>query len=114
AFTPHLVPMRRGILSTLYVPLKAGADLGAAYASFFPDEPFVALLGERKFPEVRDVRGTNNCQIGWTVLEEASTAIVVTAIDNLGKGGSGQAVQNLNVRFGLDERDGLRQVAAVP
>ena len=63
---------------------------------------------------MRDVRGTNFAQIGWTVLDEKRLAVVVTAIDNLGKGGSGQAVQNLNVRLGFDERTGLDQIAAVP
>jgi len=114
AFTPHILPIRRGILSTIYVPLRAGADLGAAYGAAFRDEPFVQVLGEGKFPEVRDVRGTNNLQLGWTVLAGGTTAVVVTAIDNLCKGGSGQGVQNLNVRFGLDERSGLQQIAAVP
>ena len=113
-FTPHLLPIRRGILSTLYVPLKASGDVGAAFAAAFDAEPFVSVLGEGKFPEVRDVRGTNAAQIGWTVLAEKSMAIVVTAIDNLGKGGSGQAVQCFNVRFGIDERTGLDQIAAVP
>jgi N-acetyl-gamma-glutamyl-phosphate reductase len=114
AFTPHLVPTRRGILSTIYVPLANGADVAAIYAEAFRDEPFVQVLGEGKFPEVRDVRGTNNAQLGWMVLPAASLAIIVAAIDNLGKGGSGQAVQSLNVRFGFDERAGLRQIAVVP
>jgi N-acetyl-gamma-glutamyl-phosphate reductase len=113
-FTPHLLPIRRGILSTLYVPLRQVTDLAPAFASSFASEPFVQLLGEGKFPQVRDVRGTNLAQIGWTVLDPKPLAIVVTAIDNLGKGGSGQAVQDLNVRFGLDERTGLDQIAAVP
>jgi N-acetyl-gamma-glutamyl-phosphate reductase len=113
-FTPHLLPIRRGILSTLYVPLRQATDLAPAFASSFAGEPFIHLLGEGKFPEVRDVRGTNFAQIGWTVLDEKPLAVVVTAIDNLGKGGSGQAVQSLNVRFGFDERAGLDQIAAVP
>jgi N-acetyl-gamma-glutamyl-phosphate reductase len=114
AFTPHLLPIRRGILSTVYVPLRRVTDLAPAFAASYEGEPFVQVLGEGKFPEVRDVRGTNVAQIGWTVLAPKPVAIVVTAIDNLGKGGSGQAVQNLNVRFGLDERMGLDQIAAVP
>ena len=87
---------------------------GSPSSQPFGKEPFVELLGEGKFPEVRDVRGTNAAQIGWTVLAEKAMAIVLTAIDNLGKGGSGQAVQCFNVRFGLDERTGLEQIAAVP
>jgi N-acetyl-gamma-glutamyl-phosphate reductase len=113
-FTPHILPIRRGILSTLYVPLTEAVDLTAIYESFYAGTPFVRVLGEGKFPEVRDVRGTNAAQIGWTVLADGPTAIVVTAIDNLGKGGSGQGVQSMNVRFGLDESAGLVQIAAVP
>jgi N-acetyl-gamma-glutamyl-phosphate reductase len=113
-FTPHLVPIRRGILSTLYVPLKARDGLDAAFTKSFADEAFVEILGEGMFPEVRDVRGTNAAQIGWTVLADKATAIVVTAIDNLGKGGSGQALQCFNVRFGFDEKTGLDEIAAVP
>jgi N-acetyl-gamma-glutamyl-phosphate reductase len=113
-FTPHLLPMRRGILSTLYVPLRRVTDLAPAFTSSYESEPFVQLLGDGKFPEVRDVRGTNRAQIGWTVLDPKPMAIVVTAIDNLGKGGSGQAVQCLNVRCGLAEQTGLDQIAAVP
>jgi N-acetyl-gamma-glutamyl-phosphate reductase len=113
-FTPHLLPIRRGILSTIYVPLQPGADVDAIFRSSLGAEPFVQLLGEGRFPDVRDVRGTNEAQIGWTVLEAESMAIVVTALDNLGKGGSGQAVQNFNVRFGLNERTGLDQIAVVP
>jgi N-acetyl-gamma-glutamyl-phosphate reductase len=114
AFTPHLVPTRRGILTTIYVPLASSADIAAIYADVYGREPFVQVLGEGSFPEVRDVRGTNNVQLGWAVLPASSLGIVVVAIDNLGKGGSGQAVQSLNVRFGFDERAGLRQIAAVP
>jgi N-acetyl-gamma-glutamyl-phosphate reductase len=113
-FAPHLLPIRRGILTTLYVPIGKPGDIAAAFRSSFADEPFVTVLGDGKFPEVRDVRGTNRVQIGWTELQPERMLVVVTAIDNLGKGGSGQAVQNLNVRFGFDERTGLDELAAVP
>ena len=113
-FAPHLLPIRRGILTTLYVPLGKPGDVAAAFRSTFDHEPFVTVLGEGKFPEVRDVRGTNCVQIGWTELRAERIVVVVTAIDNLGKGGSGQAVQNLNARFGFDERTGLDDIAAVP
>lgn len=113
-FTPHLLPIRRGILSTIYVPLKRLDGVAAAYERAFAGEPFVQVLGAGRFPDVRDVRGTNFAQLGWKVVEAKNVAIVVTAIDNLGKGGSGQAVQALNVRFGFDERAGLEQIAAVP
>ncbi|MGH7820637.1 MAG: N-acetyl-gamma-glutamyl-phosphate reductase [Candidatus Binatia bacterium] len=113
-FTPHLLPIRRGILSTVYVPLRPGADPDRIYTDAFGAEPFVQLLGRDVFPDVRDVRGTNDVQMGWTIHPSGGTAIVVTAIDNLGKGAAGQAVQNMNVMFGLDERTGLRELAAVP
>jgi N-acetyl-gamma-glutamyl-phosphate reductase len=113
-FAPHLLPIRRGILTTLYVPIGKSGDIASAFRSSFADEAFVTVLGEGKFPEVRDVRGTNHVQIGWTELQPEQMLVVVTAIDNLGKGGSGQAVQNLNVRFGFDERTGLHDLAAVP
>ena len=113
-FAPHLLPIRRGILTTLYVPLRSVSDLGSAFDAAYRQEPFVEVLGEGWFPEIRNVRGTNGAQIGWTVLDSAPLAVVVTAIDNLGKGGSGQAIQCLNVRFGFDEREGLDQIAAVP
>jgi N-acetyl-gamma-glutamyl-phosphate reductase len=113
-FAPHLLPVRRGILTTLYVPIGKPGDIAAAFRSSFADEPFVTVLGDGKFPELRDVRGTNRVQIGWTELQPEQMLVVVTTIDNLGKGGSGQAVQNLNVRFGFDERTGLDDLAAVP
>ncbi len=114
AFTPHLVPIRRGILTTLYVPLGKRGDPGDTYRAAYADEPFVQLLGAGVFPDVRDVRGTNHVQMGWKLLDESNTLVVVTAIDNLGKGAAGQAVQNMNVMFGFDERTGLEQIAAVP
>jgi N-acetyl-gamma-glutamyl-phosphate reductase len=113
-FTPHLVPIRRGILSTLYVPLAKGADLSRIYRDAYAEEPFVQPLGADAFPDVRDVRGTNQVQIGWKVLDGRDLAVIVTAIDNLGKGAAGQAVQNMNVMFGFDERSGLDLIAAVP
>lgn len=113
-FTPHLLPIRRGILSTMYVPLCDGANLEAAYRECYEGERFVQVLGKGVFPDVRDVRGTNNVVVGWTILDTEAMAIVVTAIDNLGKGAAGQAVQNANVMLGFEEDAGLLGVAAVP
>jgi N-acetyl-gamma-glutamyl-phosphate reductase len=95
-FTPHLLPIRRGILTTLYVPIRRGADLGRAYSDAYANEAFVQLLGAETFPDVRDVRGTNQVQIGWTVHSSEETAIVVTAIDNLGKGAAGQKISTIS------------------
>src|SRR5262249_6898480 len=114
-FVPHLLPVSRGILSTMYVRLPGRtpplAELfGKAYAS----EPFIVLRGDGAPPELREVRGTNRCAIGWRWDAASGQAIVVTAIDNLGKGASGQAVQCLNVLLGLPETTGLETPALVP
>ena len=113
-FTPHLLPIRRGILSTMYVPLRPDVDLDGIYEAAYAGEPFIHRLGPGVFPDVRHVRGTNHVHLGWKEMPEAGTAIVVTAIDNLGKGAAGQAVQCFNVAFGLDETTGLGGLAAVP
>lgn len=106
-FIPHLVPMRRGMFTTTRVELAEGAD-GADIASSleraYAHEPFIGLTGER-IPETRHVRGSNRCDIGWHF--EGRQAAIFSTIDNLTKGASGQAVQNMNVRFGFEEHDGL-------
>jgi N-acetyl-gamma-glutamyl-phosphate reductase len=108
-FVPHLVPLDRGILETLYVRLRPGTTetqlaetLGAAYA----DAPFVRLTGDR-LPEIKHVVQTNFCDIGWRVEPGGRRAVLVSVLDNLVKGAAGQAVQNLNIAFGIDERAGL-------
>jgi N-acetyl-gamma-glutamyl-phosphate reductase len=107
-FTPHLIPMNRGILSTIYVALTGDMDtkkaLGA-YNDFYKGRPFVRIYGEGKFPQIRDVAGTNYCDIGVKVT--GRMAIVVACIDNLKKGAAGQAVQNMNIMAGFDETEGL-------
>jgi N-acetyl-gamma-glutamyl-phosphate reductase len=114
-FVPHLLPVSRGILSTMYV--RTGSErppLGAVFEAAYADEPFVVLRGEGPPPELREVRGTNRCAIGWRWDAPSRQAIVVTAIDNLGKGASGQAVQCLNLMLGLPETTGLDAPALVP
>lgn len=106
-FVPHLVPVQRGMFVTTRIRLADGCDAGDLRRSLeraYADEPFVNLLGER-IPETRHVRGTNRCDIGWH-FEDSQVALFST-IDNLLKGASGQALQNMNVRFGFDEQDGL-------
>ncbi|MFH1753821.1 MAG: N-acetyl-gamma-glutamyl-phosphate reductase [Candidatus Omnitrophota bacterium] len=106
-FTPHLVPMNRGILSTIYFKLKKEIDtkeLVSVYRKFYRTEPFVRVSSER-LPETRDVVNTNYCNIGVTVT--GSMAIVVSCIDNLIKGAAGQAAQNMNIMCGFDEKEGL-------
>lgn len=107
-FTPHLVPMNRGILSTIYLTLKKRLDINEAimiYKDFYAGEPFVRVLDEGVFPETKNVCGTNFCDIGIKVTDKM--AIVVTAIDNLWKGAASQAVQNMNIMQGYKETLGI-------
>ncbi len=108
-FTPHLIPMNRGILSTVYLKLKNlkmnTRDAIEAYKNFYAGKPFVRIYQEGKFPQTRDVANTNFCDIGVKVT--GSVAIVVSCIDNLMKGAAGQAVQNMNIMCGFDETEGL-------
>jgi N-acetyl-gamma-glutamyl-phosphate reductase len=113
-FVPHLLPVSRGIISTMYVATSAGAaELGALYATAYRDEPFIVLRGAQP-PELREVRGTNRCAIGWYHDEATERAVIVTAIDNLGKGAAGQAIQCMNLLLGLPETTGLEAPALVP
>jgi N-acetyl-gamma-glutamyl-phosphate reductase len=107
-FTPHLAPMNKGILSTIYFTLEKDSDtaeLIRIFGQFYKDAPFVRVLEEGVFPETKNVLGTNFCDIGIKVT--GKRAIVITAIDNLYKGASSQAVQNMNLMQGFDERLGL-------
>jgi N-acetyl-gamma-glutamyl-phosphate reductase len=114
-FLPHLVPMNRGIFSTLYVRLLGAGvpDLRARYAARYAGEPFIDLLPEGMWPQTRDVRGTNRVQIALHQ-PEPGLAVILVAEDNLVKGASGQAVQCMNLMFGLPETRGLDQLAVVP
>jgi N-acetyl-gamma-glutamyl-phosphate reductase len=106
-FTPHLIPINRGILSTIYFKLKKDADakeLVKIYRKFYRTEPFIRIASDR-LPQVRDVINTNFCDIGVTVT--GGMAIVVSCIDNLIKGAAGQAVQNMNIMCDFDEKEGL-------
>ena len=116
SFTPHLVPMNRGILSTIYVrSAKASPeDLHALLAKAYAGEPFVHVLPFRALPQTRHVRGSNMTFIGVAADRIAGRAIIVSALDNLTKGASGQAVQNMNVMLGFPETMGIDQVALFP
>ena len=116
SFTPHLVPMNRGILSTIYVRSTKAApeDLQALLAKAYADEPFVHVLPFRTLPQTRHVRGSNMTFIGVAADRIAGRAIIVSALDNLTKGASGQAVQNMNVMLGFPETMGIDQVALFP
>lgn len=117
SFTPHLIPMARGILSTCYGTLKPGIKPEAvdeAYTALYKDEYFIRLLGRGGYPSTKHTRGSNFCDIGWHIDSRTNRVIAVSAIDNLVKGAAGQAVQNFNVLFGLDEKSGLEQAPLYP
>jgi N-acetyl-gamma-glutamyl-phosphate reductase len=108
-FVPHLVPLDRGILETIYVSLRPGtteADVSAALQNAYASAPFVRLTGT-DLPEIKHVAHTNFCDIGWRVDQSRNRAVLVVVLDNLIKGAAGQGVQNLNLMLGLDERTGL-------
>jgi len=110
-FVPHVVPVNRGILSTIYLRLSGGAtweQVDNAYRSFYQHAPFVRVRPQGQWPAVRDVAGTNYCDIAFTVDPAKRLLIVVAAIDNLLKGAAGQAVQNMNLMSGWPETTGLQ------
>jgi N-acetyl-gamma-glutamyl-phosphate reductase len=114
-FVPHLVPMIRGILSTLYARIvKEGTDLQSLYEARYRDEPFVDVMPAGSLPETRSVRGSNRCQIAVHRPQDGDTLVVLSAIDNLVKGAAGQAVHNMNLMCGLSETAGLNSVALSP
>ena len=117
-FTPHLVPMDRGIVSTIYTKLISSNidtnDVIAVYKEKFSAEPFIRVLDEGVYPNAKNVRGSNFCEIGIKVVKRTNSLIVVTTIDNLVKGASGQAVQNMNIMTGLEEKTALRTPALFP
>ena len=109
-FIPHLVPMERGILSTIYLRLKKKITTNAAlklYNDLYSKEYFVRVLEDGICPDTKNVARTNFCDIGVKIFPERSLAVVMTAIDNLVKGASGQAVQNMNIMYGFEEKTGL-------
>ena len=119
-FTPHLLPVARGILSTCYAraeytlePLDTRGAL-QVLADFYRDEPFVRVLPEGTLPNIKSAAGSNFCDIGAVVSEHSGRLVVIAAEDNLGKGASGQAIQNMNLMFGLDERAGLMGAGMYP
>ncbi|EIW16503.1 MULTISPECIES: N-acetyl-gamma-glutamyl-phosphate reductase [Pelosinus] len=117
SFTPHLIPMSRGILSTCYATLQEGVkpeDIDQAFHEMYGQEFFIRLLGPGGYPAVKHTRGSNFCDLGWHIDSRTNRVIVVSAIDNLVKGAAGQAVQNFNVMFGFKEDSGLKQVALYP
>lgn len=114
-FVPHLVPMIRGIHATLYATVvDRSVDLQALFEQRYKDEPFVDVLPAGVFPQTRSVKGANMCRIAVQRPQDGDVVVVMAAIDNLVKGASGQAVQNMNIMFGLDEKSGLFSTALIP
>ena len=121
-FTPHLVPMNRGILATAYAKLKAKADgslptaeeIRSAYEKYYGKEKFVRVLDKGVCPETKWVEGSNYVDVNFVVDERTGRVIMMGAIDNLVKGAAGQAVQNMNLMFGLAEDEGLNLVPMFP
>jgi N-acetyl-gamma-glutamyl-phosphate reductase len=114
-FVPHLTPMIRGIHATLYAQLSADpGDLQALFAERYAQEPFVDVMPPGSHPETRSVRGANTCRIAVHRPRGGETVVVLSVIDNLVKGAAGQAVQNMNIMFGFDERMGIAQPALMP
>jgi N-acetyl-gamma-glutamyl-phosphate reductase len=118
-FSPHLMPMIRGIHSTLYADAigSAGDCPNKAQQIFeeaYKDEPFVDVMPAGSYPETRSVKGSNMCRIALHYLEESNKYVILSVIDNLVKGAAGQAVQNMNLMFGLSEDSGLQSLGMMP
>ncbi|HHW11767.1 MAG TPA: N-acetyl-gamma-glutamyl-phosphate reductase [Firmicutes bacterium] len=117
SFTPHLVPIPRGILMTLHLAGKTGAtteSLTRVFQDFYAEEPMVAVLPETDLPHTKAVLGSNRCQISVRVDERTGQIIVLSALDNLVKGAAGQAIQNMNILFALPETTGLTDLGLWP
>jgi N-acetyl-gamma-glutamyl-phosphate reductase len=116
-FTPHLIPVSRGMVSTVYLPLKArvaGDDLRELYNERYGPEPFMRVLPPGTFPNTVHVRGSNQCHVSVEVDERTGWVIAMSTIDNLTKGASGLAVQNMNIMMGLEETMGLEGLPLFP
>jgi len=114
-FTPHLLPMSRGIEATIYTDLiNPKADILSCFENAYKNEEFVKILPEGVYPETRSVRSSNYCQISVQYVEHSNKLVIMSVIDNLGKGAAGQAIQNMNLMFGLNEQEGLLEIGLLP
>ena len=113
-FVPHLTPLIRGIHATLYARLKTDADLQSLFEKRYANEPFVDVMPAGSLPETRSVRGSNRCRIAVHRPQDGDTVVVLSVVDNLVKGAAGQAVQNMNIMFGLPEATALNIVPLLP
>ncbi|MCX7845613.1 MAG: N-acetyl-gamma-glutamyl-phosphate reductase [Dictyoglomaceae bacterium] len=117
SFTPHLIPVNRGILSTIYGKLQGKIiyeEILELYKNFYEKEKFIRILPREILPITKNVLGTNFCDIGFVVDERTKRIIIISVIDNLIKGASGQAVQNMNIIFGFEEDEGLKNISFYP
>ena len=114
-FVPHLVPMIRGMQATIYVDLlDENIDIRPYFVDTYSNEPFVTILDDGVYPETRSVKSSNFCQISVQKIPNSNKLVIMSVIDNLVKGASGQAVQNMNIMFGLDETSGLTSIGLLP
>ena len=116
-FVPHLLPVTRGILTSIFMHPRSGTteqDVRAAFEASFAKSRFIRILAPGEMPELKNVRATNFCELAFVLDRRSQTLCVLTAIDNLGKGAAGQAIQNLNLMLGFDEAAGLLAAAPVP
>ena len=114
-FTPHLVPMSRGIEATIYTDLiGSDTDILTCDENAYENEEFVKILPEGVYPETRSVKSSNYCQISIQYVEHSNKLVIMSVIDNLGKGAAGQAIQNMNLMFRLDEKEGLLEIGLLP
>lgn len=115
SFTPHVIPSVRGILTTAHIFVKKelnDKEVNDIYCNFYGDKPFIRLI--KGIPMLGSVRGSNFCDIGFEIEKGSDRIVIISAIDNLVKGASGQAIQNMNLMFGLDEKTGLWTPATAP
>ena len=116
-FTPHLIPMNRGILITAYASLKKEVsyeEVKAVYDKYYNKELFVRVLDKDVYPQTKWVEGSNFVDVNFKIDTRTNRIIMMGAMDNLVKGAAGQAVQNMNLMFGFDESEGLRQIPMMP
>ncbi len=114
SFNPHLLPVQRGILSTIYCDISKdinGETVFDAFNKYYANEPFVIINKEGVLPELKHVRHTNYISIGYVIDKRLNKLIIVSVLDNITKGASGQAVQNMNIMFGLDEKEGIANIS---
>ena len=112
-FVPHLIPMSRGMLTTIYAnPIKGvqAEDIRNCLTAAYSDQPFIRLCAPERMPDTLHVKGSNYCDIGFKLDKRTNRLILISAIDNLVKGAAGQAVQNMNIMLGIDQTSGLLQV----